>query len=431
MSWTTSAGATIHGWWKWWKSPTGRMLALLGPFQIIAGGTSLFALGVMGQAVFADTGWPRSLVFSGLTVGLLASALVSAWIGRQIDRLGGKPVMVAGIVLNGACCAAMAMVTSVHGYLAVWALVGVAMRMTLYDATFALIVQRVPGDQNRVAISTLTVIGGLAATTFWPLGHALNVAYGWRTTYLIFAALNLCVALPMLLAALRRREFQMSAATDASHGQPKRTTPDAKPLAGRARQLAMVLFSVVMSANAFIFGALTVHMVGIIETTGLAAGVAVALASLKGAAQALGRLWELLFARNLSPMTIARISVLLGPTAFIILVLSGASVTAALVFTLVIGASHGLVTIVRGTLPLILFGRDGYGAILGILATPYLLLNALAPMLLAFVIDLWGYRPAVLILLAVATAATVAMEIMAFWYKRQQSSANRSGRADW
>lgn len=418
----TAARATLIGWWNWWQSPTGRLLAVLGPFQIFAGGTSLFALGVMGPAIYADTGWNRALVFSGLTVALLSSAIISPIIGHRIDRIGGKPIMITGTIINALACIAMSAVTNIYAYLAVWIMVGIAMRMFLFDSTFATVVQRVPADQNRVAISTVAIFGGMSATIFWPLGHALITAFGWRATYLIFAALNLFVALPMLLYALRRQPSppRPSAST---RDKPAASSQETPPLlTGRARILALTLFSVVLGASAFMMGALTVHMIGIIEATGIAAALAVTIASLKGAAQAIGRLWEILFASHLSPMTVARISLALAPIAFIILMASGSSVSAALLFTLTIGASHGLITIVRGTLPLVLFGREGYGAVLGLLATPYLLLNALAPLLLAFVIDIWGYGPTTTILLAVAIVAALAMEIMAHWYARYQAS---------
>ena len=53
--------------------------------------------------------------------------------------------------------------------------------------------------------------------------------------------------------------------------------------------------------------------------------------------------------------------------------LGGANFVAALSFTLLFGIANGLVTIMRGAVPLALFGAKGYGEVLGILATPYLL----------------------------------------------------------
>ena len=71
----------------------------LGITQIIAWGTTLYALGVLGKPIAADTGWSQSLVFGGLTVGLLVSSVVSPLVGRLVDRRGGRSVMSVGSVL--------------------------------------------------------------------------------------------------------------------------------------------------------------------------------------------------------------------------------------------------------------------------------------------------------------------------------------------
>ena len=96
-----------------------------------------------------------------------------------------------------------------------------------------------------------------------------------------------------------------------------------------------------------------------------------------------------------------------------------------LAFTLVFGAANGLSTIVRGAVPLALFGTRGYGEILGILATPYLLLNAIAPLAFSLIVDRIGIDGGVIVMIAVGLLASVSMEVMARWYGRQ-STASRS-----
>jgi hypothetical protein len=115
------------------------------------------------------------------------------------------------------------------------------------------------------------------------------------------------------------------------------------------------------------------------------------------------------------------LSIWLLPSSFLVLMAGGASFWAALTFTLMFGVANGLVTIVRGAVPLALFGPTGYGAILGILATPYLVMNALAPTLLAVVIDLAGYPAAEAMLLVAGLLAAAAIEVMAAWHRRLAS----------
>ncbi len=397
------------------RDPVVQAVTALGITQIIAWGTTLYALGILGRPIAAETGWSQGLVFGGLTAGLLASAVISAPMGRLIDAKGGRMIMSAGSIATALSLALVAMATAPWAYLAAWAIVGLAMRMTLYDAAFASIVQVTP-TRGRRAISYLTLFGGFASTVFWPIGHWLNGAYGWRTTLIIFAAINLLVCLPLHWFGLARREAAASA------GSPEAQTaaaPSAPPLQGAARTRGMILFGLVLAISAFVYGAMAAHLVPLIEASGVSLAAAVTLASLKGFAQVGGRVCELVFGRNLNPVTLGRITLAFLPLSFAILLLGGASYTTAFAFTMVFGIANGLTTIVRGAVPLALFGREGYGAVLGILATPYLLLNAVAPMVFAVLAERYGYTVSTQVLLAVSAMAAIAMEVMAAWYRRQ------------
>ena len=72
---------------------------------------------------------------------------------------------------------------------------------------------------------------------------------------------------------------------------------------------------------------------------------------------------------------------LLFPIGAAILPLGG-PVTAT-TFALLYGMSNGIMTINRGTLPLALFGPNGYATVLGWLAVPVLMAQAVAPTLAA------------------------------------------------
>jgi hypothetical protein len=74
--------------------------------------------------------------------------------------------------------------------------------------------------------------------------------------------------------------------------------------------------------------------------------------------------------------------------------------------------------IVRGAVPLALFGAAGYGAVLGVIATPILVVNAVSPTLFAMIVDRWGWHNAQIVLVAVAAASCLAMEVMSRWYER-------------
>jgi MFS family permease len=395
-------------------------ICALGLTQIISWGTSLYALGVLGKPIAADTGWSQTLVFGGLTVGLLTSSLISAFVGKLIDVRGGRAIMCLGSILLSAGLVILSQVQSPMAYLAAWAFLGIGMRMTLYDAAFPSLVQVMP-SQGRRAISYLTLYGGFASSVFWPIGHALNNAYGWRTALIVFALVNIVLTLPLTWIALSWREEAVKpAAADAATAQ---ATGPARPLEGTARLIAMVLFGIIVALSAIVFGAMAVHLVPVLEATGLAAGTAVFLASLKGFAQVGGRIWDLVFARHWHALDVGRVSIAFMPLAFLVLMLGGSSFATAFAFILLFGISNGLVTIIRGAVPLALFGPKGYGVVLGILATPYLVLAAVSPACFALVVERWGYGVGEALLFASGFLSFVGMELMTIWYRRRERSA--------
>jgi MFS family permease len=60
------------------------------------------------------------------------------------------------------------------------------------------------------------------------------------------------------------------------------------------------------------------------------------------------------------------------------------------VFGVLHGAGNGVMTIANGTLPLVIFGAEGYGRRQGILMIPARIAQALAPWLFGLWLDRWG-----------------------------------------
>ena len=399
----------------------GAVLAL-GITQITAWGTSYYCLGVLAGPISQDTGWSRGFVFLGFTVALLAMGIVSSAVGRAIDRHGGRAVMTLGTALVSAGLFALAHVHSKAAYLGVWVFLGLGMRLCLYDAAFAALVQVAP-SRGRKAISYLTLFGAFASSVFWVVGHALNEHVGWRQTLVLFALINLAVCLPLHWFGLARRESGDGGA--ASTSAPP-ASPNGPPLEGRTRSVAIALFALIMSLNGFVFGVISVQLVPLLEAAGLATAAAVWVASMKGVAQFGGRVVEILFARNLRAITVGRIAVGILPPSLLLLLTGTGSLPMVIAFTLLMGGSQGVITIVRGAVPLALFGAKGYGVVLGVIATPVLVVNAASPTVFAWIVDRWGWGTGRVSLLVGCSAAWLAMELMARWYQRQREAVGGS-----
>jgi MFS family permease len=393
--------------------PLWRVITGLGITQIIGWGTTYYALGALSPDIAADRGWSKALIFGGFSAALLLSGLVSRATGRAIDKHGGRRMMAVGSILAAIGCLVLAFAASAWVYIAGWLMLGPAMRLTLYDAAFPSLAQ-VAGTRSRRAISYLTLYGGLASTVFWPLSHVLSENIGWRHAFLVYAALHVLVCLPIHLAVLVNAPLHR----DAGEATEDRHLMQAPTLAGDDRLQALIAFAAVIALNGLVFSSISAHAVPLFEALGYGPAMAVTLAALIGPAQVASRIGDILAGHLIGVMTLGLIAVGLLPAALAVFAGGGFTLVAALAFAVLYGMSNGLMTITRGVVPLALFGREGYGLVLGTIAAPQLVLNALAPTLFAFVLDWKGPRQGLLLALIIALLSSAAMIHLARRYPR-------------
>src|SRR5262249_24245063 len=223
---------------------------------------------------------------------------------------------------------------------------------------------------------------------FWVIGHYLDEAYGWRGTLMIFAAINLAFARPLTWIGLSWRER----ATETRADKPAPASVDGPALRGRRRLVGIALFALIMSLNGFVFGVISIQLVPLLEAAGLAGATVGWVASLKGHGQFGGPGGGIFFWRQPQTLTLARIAIGVVPGSLILLFLARGNLWQLVAFTLLLGASQGVITIVRGAVPLALFGTQGYGTVLGLIATPILLVNAFSPTAFALLVDWFGWQ---------------------------------------
>jgi MFS family permease len=333
---------------------------------------------------------------AGFSDCLLEAGLVAPFVGRSIDRFGGHVVMTAGSLIGALGLALLARVDSPAGYFAVWVVLGAALSASLYDAAFGTL-GRIFGAAARRPITALTLAGGFASTAGWPATHFLVEAVGWRGTYMIYAAVLALVAAPLhaFLLPRSRAEVDVPKAGDAK--------PPAKVLPSKG--LPFVLVASAFAAYAFVPSGLSAHLLAIFARSGIDAGTVVWIGALFGPAQVGARLIEFSFGKDLHPLWVVRFALGTLLCAFVMLAVLGVSVPVAAAFALMFGGANGLVTITRGAVPLALFGASGYGLLMGRLAAPFLLVQAAAPLVMAFVVDRASDFAALALACGFATAA--------------------------
>jgi predicted MFS family arabinose efflux permease len=261
------------------------------------------------------------------------------------------------------------------------------------------------GPQARRPIAQVTLFGGLASSTFWPIGQALADSVGWRGAVLVYAGLAL-LTIPLHLAIPDTR-FE-------SRHEDADTKPGASALK-RDQIVAASLYTTIATLASFLNSGMSAHMIPILAGLGVAASLSVWIATLRGIGQSLARLTDVLFGGGLHPLQLNLIAALILPIAFAAGLLSGNFLIAAIAFAFGYGAGNGIVTITRGTMPLVLFDIRSYGAVTGRLLVPSFLLAALAPMGYALVIEHYGETGALIfsfVLAALLLAASLALSAL-------------------
>ena len=373
------------------------VITALGAAQILAWGTSFYFPAVFAGPIVADTGWSLGWVVSGTSVGLMVAGLVSPQVGRIIDRHGGRPVLLASSLLYAAGLAGIGLAPALPFYLAAWVVLGLGMGTGLYDAVFAAL-GRMYGHGARGPITNLTLFGGFASTICWPLSAYLIETAGWRGACLVYAGLHLCVSLPLQIAVVRSQRAIAPAAGGDAHGpsKPEPALPNETSI--------FVLLALVMSLAAGIGSIVVVHLLIFLQARGVDFAAAVALGTLFGPAQVGARVVERVFGSRYHPiwtliaagaLMAAGLALLLGGFPLLVLVI------------LVYGAGYGITWIARGTLPLALFGPVRFPRLMGKLAFPSLIVQALAPSAGALLIETSGANATIGVLAGIAAVNLV------------------------
>jgi MFS family permease len=370
-----------------------KTIGILAITQIVSWGSLYYAFTILAPDIQRDLVLAPEVVFGAFSWALLVAGLAATPVGILLDRYGGRYVMATGSLLCSLALAWLSRCDGVVSYYLAWTLIGLAMALTLYEAAFATINRKVDTG-SRQAISTLTLFGGFASTLFWPLTAKLHMMVGWRDTYLWYglAQLVVCMPLHLWLGADAVRSGGQKGVVDARQSHT---------LAEALRHPAFWTLALAFSANTFIFSAMAVHLIPLIERTGQSTSMAVLLATLIGPMQVAGRVGERTLARNAPPQAVGKLTFAMLPAALFVLVLAGSHGWAVALFCVLYGLSNGILTIVRGTIPQALFGREKYGAISGAMAGPSLLSKAAGPLVAAAFMG-HGGGPAVLLLVLLA-----------------------------
>lgn len=383
----------------------GPLLCGLALTRIIGWGSTFYSPSVLVSALDRDLGLNAEIVFGGITILLVTGALVGPAVGRQLDREGTRRSMCVGAVICALGLAVLAMAQGPVSYLASWFVIGIGHALSLANVGNVTIAQLM-GDRTRRVIGLMMLVTGLASSVFWPLTATLMGAFGWRTTLLVFAAMQIVIVLPIYASVPRLRPAPPSApggaAAASSAGENGRVAPD-------ARRTAFWLVALAFSASGLVSWGLPLHLITLFQEAGLTQAEAVWIASLSGPATIAARAVDATAGERLPAEKVALFGLLLGPVLCLALPLVPMTIMAAGVFVVLFSAALGVISVARATLPLALFGRNGFAAMLGKLTVPQNIAFAAAPLLFAVLVERLGADATLIIAAVIQTIGFAAM----------------------
>lgn len=363
---------------------TGRSIFCIGMTQLINWGITFYMPGVFGTAIMAETGWSPVVTFSGLSVAMLVMGLVSPLTGSIMARTGGRMMMMAGTIVITVSCFLMAITHSTTAWVAVWILMGVGMRLALYDAAFALLVETT-GAGARRAVSLVTLLGGLASAVFWTAGAALLHITNWRHGLLVYG----CAGLAGLLF--------LTSIPAGQRVKPPAVGRSGCPAAGTAEDrkgfISGLWYAALIALISFVSTGVSTHFPQILAAYSMPAMAGM----LWGVGQVSARLSDVVSGARISALRLNLITGILLPLCFLTGLAGCVTPVATALFVLGYGAVNGLCTVVKAILPLVLFDPQQYARKTGLLLSPGFFLAALAPSAYAMLLERYGVRGTLLV----------------------------------
>ncbi len=373
----------------------------MGVSMTVGYGTLYYSFSILAPEIAREFGWSQSFVFAVFSIGLLGGAVSAPIVGRLIDRFGARPVLAFGSILAAAMLAGLSMVQNGWQFAVVTLAAEFISLAVQYDAGFAALAQR-HGQDARSQITLVTLVAGFASTVFWPLIQWLLTMMSWREVYLVLAALNLVLALPVhVLWPSYRAPATRAAGADAS----------AAAMAPASRRPHLALMAISLSAGGFVLSAMGASLLVLLGDAGFTPAAATLAGSLIGPSQVAARLIEYARRGVLSPPVtglIATGAIFIAPVLLFAAALIPA-VAIVIVFAIFFGIGQGLTSIIRGVLPLHFFGTAGYGRTMGTLSGIRMVLSAAAPVSIIFVNEELGVAAAIGCLLLMGAVGLLAM----------------------
>lgn len=361
---------------------------------------SLFisTFGIFLKPVSQSLGWSRAEISSGFTVAVLCVAVMSPWLGRILDRIPARRVVLPCLAIYALGFSSLALLTRhLWHLLAVYAVMGVAGIPTT-QLGYARVVSAWFDETRGRALAAVMAGSGLGFMVFPPVAQFLISTYGWRTAYALLGSLALVISGPLVWLFLYEPASEPTVREAPGRKAPMKKRGPARHPAFWGIAAALLLFS-------FATNGLNTHWAALLTDTGLTPAAAATVLSIAGFATLASKLFTgyLLDLFRANRVT----ALLLSCTALgLIFVLTGRSLPVCYASAMLVGVGMGAESDAVPYLLTRYFGLERFSELYGYTWTVYAIAGGLGPLLAGAIFDHTGsYRTALLLFLGFVVAA--------------------------
>ncbi len=392
------------------------IVATLALTETVSWGVLYYGFAVFLVPMERELGQSRASITVAFSLALLLSGLAAPFVGRLLDHIGPRWPMTFGSLLATLLILAWSRIQALPAFYALWIGLGLAMALVLYEPAFATLAKWFE-RRRRLAVTVLTLVGGLASLIFTPFNTWLVSFLGWRNALVTLAGLLFFVTvLPHALLLRAPPNHSESAQRELASGARK-----------ALRTPTFWALSTALTLAAFVTVAVNVHLLPYLQGRGFTPAFAATATGLVGLMQIPGRVLVAPLARWLSDRMLTIAVFLVQGGALLLLLLPGGGTTAVLGFVGLFGMANGMITIVRAVRPAELFGSPAYGALAGTMALPITLARAAAPLSVGTLYTVLGhYEPVWWSLVLLGCVSAVAAAVAESTARRTRSPVLRS-----
>ncbi len=383
-------GRIFYGWWVVLASGIG-LLASFGP--VVS-----FTFGVFIAPLSREFQWSRGEISVAFSLAMLMLGLFSPAIGRLVDRLGARRVILPATVLFGASLMALSRVEALWHLYIIYLVMGMVGGGTA-PVPYSTVVSRWFDRRRGLALGVMMVGTGLGMFLMPSLAHGLIEAIGWRQAYVVLGGTVILLTLPVVGIVLKETPESMGLHPDGVARGPafeQREMIEAeREGVGWIHALRTRTFWLMIAAffliSATVHGCLT-HLAPLLTDRGVSPQQAAQATSLLGGAVLVGRVVTgYLLDRFFAPRV--AFAFFSGALIGVLLLWSGATHEMAFLSAFLIGLGMGAEVDIIAYLVSRYFGLHAFGSIYGYAFAAYIFGGLAGPLVMGMGVDWTGtYR---------------------------------------